>query len=268
MLKKDNTVETIEANRNILGTLLACSFKLQTIIDFEKACFPLSPAPLSLTNPDGSLRKTTKSQLNKILIANYDFTKPPSDKGSVKCYIDMIAAIRSIATVPETYEDLAWSLIKMVPKNSPRVDIVADIYRNSSLKNQERNRRGMSEKVMISSSKSKIPRDFTIFVLILTIFEVYKDNRAKTLNLLKTNELILSGDEQCFKITLSGVYAMDELSSNQEEADTKVTLHAYSILISINPGKYVIIRSHSGDIDINNIATSFLVTYSVSVYID
>ena len=40
MLKKDNTVKTIEANRNILGTLLACSFKLQKIIDFEKGLFP------------------------------------------------------------------------------------------------------------------------------------------------------------------------------------------------------------------------------------
>ena len=110
-----------------------------------------------------SRRKTTKSQLNKIFIANYDFTKPPSDKGSVKCYIDIIAAIRCIATVPETYEDLAWSLIKIVTKSYPRVDIVADTCHNSSLKNQERNRRGISEKVMISSSKSKMPRDFTIF---------------------------------------------------------------------------------------------------------
>ena len=129
---------------------------------------------------------------------------------------------------------------------------------------------------MISSSKSKIPRDFTNFLannenknnMILTIFEVYEDNRAKTLNVVKTNELILSGDIQCFKITLSVVYAMDELSSNQEEADTKVTLHAFSILKNINPEKYVIIRSHSGDIDINIIATSLLVTYSGNVYID
>ena len=255
--------------------MLACSFKLQKIIDFEKAlCFPLSPVPLSVANPDGSPRKTTKSQLNKILIANYDFKKPPPDKGSVKCYIiDTIAANRCIATVPETYEDLAWSLIKMVPKNYPRVDIVADTCHNSSLKNQERNTRGISEKVMISSSKSKIPRDFTNVLanndnknnMILTIF---KDNRAKTLNVLKTNELISSADEQCFKITLTGVYALDELLSNQEEADAKVTLYSYSILKNINPERYVIIRSHSDDIDINIIATSLLFTYSANVYID
>ena len=106
------------------------------------------------------------------------------------------AAIRCIATVPETYEALAWSLIKIVTKSYPRVDIVADTCHNSSLKNRERNRRGVSEKVMISSSKSKIPRDFTNFLannenknnMILTILEVYKDNKAKTLNVLKTNE--------------------------------------------------------------------------------
>ena len=102
--------------------------------------------------------------MNKILIANYDFKKPPPDKGSVKCYIiDVIAAIRCIASVPETYEDLAWSLIKMVPKNYPPVDIIADTYCNSSLKNQEGNRREISEKVMIPSSKSKIHYMHTVF---------------------------------------------------------------------------------------------------------
>ena len=61
---------------------------------------------------------------------------------------------------------------------------------------------------------------------------------------------------------------MDELSSNQKEADTNVTLHVYSILKNINPERYVIIRSHSGDTDINIIATSLLVSYSANVYID
>ena len=56
------------AFQNLLSTLLACSFKLQKTIDFEKAlCFPLSPVPLSLANPDGSPCKTTKSQLKPSL---------------------------------------------------------------------------------------------------------------------------------------------------------------------------------------------------------
>ena len=59
----------------------------------------------------------------------------------------MIDAIRRIATVPEKCEYLLWPLIKLVPKIQPRVDNVADIYRNSSFKYQERNKRGMSEKI-------------------------------------------------------------------------------------------------------------------------
>ena len=34
-------------------------------------------------------------------------------------YLKVKEIIGCIATVPETYEDLAWSLIKMVPKNYP-----------------------------------------------------------------------------------------------------------------------------------------------------
>ena len=34
-------------------------------------------------------------------------------------YLKVKEIIECIATVPETYEDLAWSLIKMVPKNYP-----------------------------------------------------------------------------------------------------------------------------------------------------
>ena len=73
---------------------------------------------------------------------------------------------------------------------------------------------------------------------------------------------------QVFMQWMSNQEEADTLSNNQEEADTKVTLHAYSILKNINPEKYVIIRSHSGDIDINIIAMSLLVTYLASVYID
>ena len=73
---------------------------------------------------------------------------------------------------------------------------------------------------------------------------------------------------QVFMQWMSNQEEADTLSNNQEEADTKVTLHAYSILKNINTEKYVIIRSHSGDIDINIIAMSLLVTYLASVYID
>ena len=48
---------------------------------------------------------------------------------------------------------------------------------------------------------------------------------------------------------------VNELSSNQEEADTKICLHAKHALGTEDDG-HVIIRNHSGDVDINVILLS------------
>ena len=84
----------------------------------------------------------------------------------------MLAAIRCIAIVPETYEDLAWSLIKIGPKNYRRVDIVADTYRNSSLKNQEKNRRGIKGYDFIIDFTDFLANNENKNNMILTTFEV------------------------------------------------------------------------------------------------
>ena len=84
----------------------------------------------------------------------------------------MLAAIRCIAIVPETYEDLAWSLIKVGPKNYRRVDIVADTYRNSSLKNQEKNRRGIKGYDFIIDFTDFLANNENKNNMILTTFEV------------------------------------------------------------------------------------------------
>ena len=84
----------------------------------------------------------------------------------------MLAAIRCIAIVPETYEDLAWSLIKIGPKNYRRVDIVADTYRNSSLENQEKNRRGIKGYDFIIDFTDFLANNENKNNMILTTFEV------------------------------------------------------------------------------------------------
>ena len=48
-----------------------------------------------------------------------------------------------------------------------------------------------------------------------------------------------------------------ELSNDQEELDKKVCLHALSALRAY-PDKHVIIKSHSGDADINVLLTSLI----------
>ena len=68
-LLKDGKIKTVEANRNIISTLLAASAEENQAIDFSLALeYPLSPVPLNMANADGSRRSTAKSILNEIII--------------------------------------------------------------------------------------------------------------------------------------------------------------------------------------------------------
>ena len=71
--------------------------------------------------------------------------------------LDLIAAIRALVKHADTYMDLVWKLVGTFPKGYQRVDIVANTYRELSIKDGEGESRGSSMKVIISSEKSKIP---------------------------------------------------------------------------------------------------------------
>ena len=67
------------------------------------------------------------------------------------------------------------------------MDIIADTYRENSLKNNERDSRGVSNKVIIHSASLRKPRNFT---------ELLKngDNRSRLIE-LKKDELIKNSQE-------------------------------------------------------------------------
>ena len=50
--------------------------------------------------------------------------------------IDLIALIRTIAGLGSTYEELTLKVLGRLPKNYDRIAIVADTYRQNSLKTQ------------------------------------------------------------------------------------------------------------------------------------
>ena len=63
---KKNGKDEIEANREIIGTLLALNF--EKLINFETALqYSLCPIPLSLAHPHGTRCKMTKSALMKVV---------------------------------------------------------------------------------------------------------------------------------------------------------------------------------------------------------
>ncbi len=56
-----------------------------------------------------------------------------------------------------THHELTFKIISALPKGCDRIDTVADTYRENSLKDPERPRRGDAGKVIVQSFLSKIP---------------------------------------------------------------------------------------------------------------
>ena len=212
-LSTSRVTKVIDANRNIIGRLLSISAKMKLPIDFSKALtYPLYGVPLCLAYPDGSRRETQKSKLLEVIAPGI----PPLvngidiDREQTVFIIDMIAQIRVCATnIPDTFKEFILKFIQSIPKGYQRVDIVADTYRDASIKNQERTKRGTSTKVLIGSVRSKMPRDINRFMmnnenkteLIKLTFQYIMQNKEEILQILKTQMMILSGDNECFEVT-------------------------------------------------------------------
>ena len=162
--------------------------------------------------------------------------------------------------------------LQSLPKGYARLDTVADTYRKASIKSSERRKRGSSAKILIGSIKIKFPRDMNKFMvndenktsLIKLIFNFIIDQKEQVLRMLKTEMLILSGDDESFTVTVDMIRENQDLRSNQEEADTKVILHTMNIL---EEGFTVVLRSPSGDTDIMVLALA-LINDLTNVFMD
>ena len=77
------------------------------------------------------------------------------------------------------------------------------------------------------------------------LFKFIIDGKQRSLCSLDTGKIISTGHDECITVTYDSTE--ENLKSNQEEADTKVILHAMN---AIRSGGDVVIRSPSGDTDI------------------
>ena len=88
----------------------------------------------------------------------------------------------------------------------------------------------------------------------------------KTKLMVRARKILMSRDGECHEITQSTVICLVHLSSNQEEADTKVILHTMDAL-NMEESTKVHLRSPSGDTDILVLAIA-LVSTPNHVYYD
>ena len=209
-LKKNGKEKIIVANRKIIGTMLALSAKHYRLINFKTALqYFLCPVPLSLAHPDGTRRKTTKSALMKV-VKSYK-TSIEEDKSPPKqnatFLVDLMALIQTVSSV--IYAELVKTLVSHLTKGYRNVVIIADNWRDNSLKNNKRDSRGVSKKVIIRSASSRILRNLTEFLKIgdnkTRLIELIKDelikNSQEMLQLLSSEIIYFSLDGVCLKIT-------------------------------------------------------------------
>ena len=103
--------------------------------------------------------KTNKSTLQKIILKHSSSNVVPEIIRENAAYIvDLMATIRTMKEIPETFEGLAWQLIKLLPSGYKRVDIVADTYQENSIKSMERKDRGDASKILVKSVENSTGR--------------------------------------------------------------------------------------------------------------
>ena len=98
-------------------------------LDYEEVLkYPLSPVPFSMSDENGTKRSCQKSEFIKIVLSSYSHDSRPISNSSSAYILDLVALFHSVTEVPDTYEQLIWKLLKMIPTEYHRVDIVADSY--------------------------------------------------------------------------------------------------------------------------------------------
>ena len=137
-----------------LGEAVSSSSKnTEQLISRKPSLIRCAPIPLCFAHPDGTRRTTAKSKLMDEILTYCDEHADPSSfqvpKDRFAAYlVDLMAPVRTLSGVCDTYESLSYKMFSMIPKGYERIDIVADTYREKSLKNPERLKRGTSSRVM------------------------------------------------------------------------------------------------------------------------
>ena len=71
VIKKDGKVKELTFQRDILGILVVHSYQYNSGNDIDSVlCYPLAPASVPLSTPDGSIRKTVESKLFKAAMSD------------------------------------------------------------------------------------------------------------------------------------------------------------------------------------------------------
>ena len=141
-VKVKNKQIPIKSNSDLFGQL-ALIMQTRTIDLRHVFAFPLGPHPWSLAGVMGELKKSNKATLLHMLEKDVDPIEDIVEQ--VITIVDGMAVVQKTRTCDKTFGQLAECVLRTVVnlgKQSDTIHLVFDVYRDESIKNAERIRRG------------------------------------------------------------------------------------------------------------------------------
>jgi len=242
-------VQEIRMQRNLFGRMLGISLEKQIDV-LETLKYPLTPIPTSMCHLDGTMYKTDKSALMKILEQKISQPNVPPEYPDV-VIIDGFFVLHLMREFPKTFGSISTMFLKNITRyKANRIDIVFDQYFSPSIKDSEHKKRSPSiqnnSKYVISGPDQTRPADFIKELRNGHFKEAFVDFLIEhwiQLPVFIGNKIINLSHKSCnytFIVHNGNVLrsSINELlSCNHEEADTKIIYHLYHI--SKEPEKQV-----------------------------
>lgn len=254
---------TVSADRDLFGRLLIVSnarkVNLKEVLSYE-----LSTVPFALAHQDGSLRKTAKSVLAKLLEKQVEvLPRLLSSSLETISIIDGMAMVQMLKSAGAgTFGELATKYFTSITaplsqSNCDEVHIIFDQYWETSIKGGERQRRGSTSslEVYIHGPSTPIPKQWGKYIanpqnkVNLCDFLTSSFCNIGKERLAVNKKLVIGGGykdgEKAVCATRTTVEELETLKSNHEEADTRLLLHAK---YATHPRSRIIIQSPDTDV--------------------
>lgn len=271
-------VQGLKSDRSLFAQLLLVARERD--VDMKEILkYSLSPVPGSLSSHDStSLSKTTKSQILHHLEDQVPDCRVANIPSKCAVVIDTMALVQALpkAKIPATFGQLTEVILNRLISiakqfNATRVDLVGDRYDDISIKGLERVRRAQSgQQYKIMSPDQKVPVLWKRFLSsgknkqALQVF--LAENLAQTPGDLELTVVVaLTSSVQRLQLLPNkptAVSQLPDLTSDHEEADTRLVLHANHCA---TVDKYEKVVIWSPDTDVAVIATEHSPSISAEI---
>ena len=214
----------------------------------------LGSIPAALFKDNGEMRKTQKCQLTHAieeLYLKYD-EKDYSNK-SKAIVVDMMSIIQTskpTGTFAEYAKYIQERVLKMAIGYT-RLDMVFDVYHQSSIKSAECARRGAQKMcdIKLNHDSIQVPKDWQGFLSNLEnkneLVSFLVKSWSSQQHLFPAGLTVYISAQDCVQLTSDKISQYGRLLSNHDEADTRLILHAEDALQNLD---LAVIRSVDTDV--------------------